>query len=66
MQCSVYIYFCWNCGLKTSGDSAFVVCVLYFNSLMEIVHEILSEADPLVGGLNNMSYLSLLCFSCMK
>lgn len=66
MQYSVYTYFCWNCGLKTSGDSAFVVCVQYFNSIVEIVHEILNEVDPLVGALNNTSYLSLLCFVCMK
>lgn len=32
--------------LKTSGDSAFVVCVLYFNTLMKIVHEILNEVAP--------------------
>lgn len=33
---------------------------------MEIVHEILNEVDPLVGDLNNTSYLRFLCFSCMK
>lgn len=35
MLCFLYMYL-----LELWAESAFIVCVLYFNSLMEIIHEI--------------------------